>query len=299
MTNTQSRISAELDELGPWDDAGALENDDGQGLDADARELVAYAFDSDNRTLVGLGPVERARRSRRAAEVPDGDRMPHSEPPGPFIADDDDEELKRALRGPRLGPWAAAVPAALAVTAVAVALVRGLTPQAPAANKLAVAAAAQVTPSVAQKLDTASGSEPAPAPAPAPEAAEEAPAEANAANDRHEIQNAPARVEAAPHAALATGSVAAPVLPVKLPELPPPAVVDMSDGTSKGVGTLNVSSSPPANVVLDGRPLGQAPRLVQVPVGIHTVVFIHPLYGRQSRSVKVSAGRMSSASADF
>jgi hypothetical protein len=76
-------------------------------------------------------------------------------------------------------------------------------------------------------------------------------------------------------------------------------VVDLSSGADANVGALTVTSNPPANVVLDGRPLGKAPRIVKVPAGRHTVLFIHPLYGRQSLSVKVAAGATTNASIDF
>jgi hypothetical protein len=86
---------------------------------------------------------------------------------------------------------------------------------------------------------------------------------------------------------------------VKLPELTSPTVVDLSPGADATVGTLDVTSNPPANVVLDGRPIGKAPRVVRVLPGVHTVLFIHPLYGRRSLSVNVSEGRAARASADF
>jgi hypothetical protein len=88
-------------------------------------------------------------------------------------------------------------------------------------------------------------------------------------------------------------------LPVKLNELPPPPVVDMSSNADANVGALNVTSNPPANVVLDGRPLGKAPRVVKVPAGLHIVMFIHPLYGRRTLSVNVGPGATTSASAEF
>jgi hypothetical protein len=69
--------------------------------------------------------------------------------------------------------------------------------------------------------------------------------------------------------------------------------------TASGTGSLNITSSPPSSVVLDGRPLGKAPRIVDVPAGSHTVVFIHPKYGRQSVTVNTLPGRTTSASADF
>jgi hypothetical protein len=86
---------------------------------------------------------------------------------------------------------------------------------------------------------------------------------------------------------------------VRLPDLPPPTLIDRSSGTEANVGIINVTSSPPANVVLDGRPLGKAPRVVRVPAGNHTVVFIHPLYGRRSLKVNVRPGAATSASADY
>ncbi len=68
---------------------------------------------------------------------------------------------------------------------------------------------------------------------------------------------------------------------------------------TSGTGSLNITSSPPSSVILDGRPLGKAPRIVDVQAGAHTVVFIHPKYGRQSVTVNALAGRTTSASADF
>jgi hypothetical protein len=88
-------------------------------------------------------------------------------------------------------------------------------------------------------------------------------------------------------------------LPVKLPEVSSPVIVDRASGTDVNVGTINVTSNPPANVVLDGRPLGKAPCLVRVPAGSHKLVFIHPLYGRRSVKVSVSPGLTTGASAEF
>ena len=283
MTNTESRIAYGLEELAPF----ALENEE-QITEADIHELTAYAFDSDKQTLVGLGPVERAQRSLETAEIPDSERMPQSYSPGPFIAaDEDDDDLLRSLRRPRLASWSLALPT-LVVAVAAVAMVRGLAPQAPpAATKLAVAAVAP--------------------PATAEPIVQQAPAEDMGASEPRSSEPPPAVPPVAPRpatvnvpAALSASVVAVPgALLVKLPELPPPTVVDMSGGSDANAGTINVTSNPPSNVVLDGHPLGKAPRLIQVPVGIHSVVFIHPLYGRQSLSVNVSAGRTAAASADF
>jgi len=57
-------------------------------------------------------------------------------------------------------------------------------------------------------------------------------------------------------------------------------------------GVLNINSTPVANVVLDGRPIGQTPLLgVEVTAGTHTVVFIDPAGGgRAVRSATVEGG---------
>ena len=112
-----------------------------------------------------------------------------------------------------------------------------------------------------------------------------------------------AAMASAPHAVtrtMARNTGAPPVVPVQLAEVPPPSVVTLpNDVAAANLGTVNVTSSPPANVVLDGRPIGKAPRLVQVPAGVHKLVFIHPLYGRQSQSVNVTAGQTASVAASF
>jgi len=118
-------------------------------------------------------------------------------------------------------------------------------------------------------------------------------------NQSPEAERTATRLEAAPGSATAKESVATTAAPVKLQELAAPAVLDMAGGADANAGVIDVTSSPPANVVLDGRPLGQAPRVVKAPPGIHTVLFIHPLYGRQSLSVNVTAGRTSRAAAEF
>jgi hypothetical protein len=62
-------------------------------------------------------------------------------------------------------------------------------------------------------------------------------------------------------------------------------------GLEPGQARLNINSFPVANVVLNGRPLGNTP-LVSVPVkpGVHTILFVHPELGRKRQRVKVSAG---------
>ncbi len=67
-----------------------------------------------------------------------------------------------------------------------------------------------------------------------------------------------------------------------------------------GQGKLNINSIPVSSVILDGRPLGTTPKVgVSVSPGSHTVVFVHPEYGRKVRSVSVSAGGTATAAVRF
>ncbi len=71
------------------------------------------------------------------------------------------------------------------------------------------------------------------------------------------------------------------------------------DSSATPSGMLAISSNPPANVVVDGRPLGKSPRAVDVAPGVHSVVFIHPELGRRSLTVNVTSGKPTAASVDF
>lgn len=281
MTNTDSRNAIKLDELPAWDDAETLDRLAQQITAADTRSLAIYGLDSDNQTLVGIGPIERARRSRAASEEPDSQRMPQSEAPGPFIAAEE-EERPAFMPRRKLGRWAIAVPALLAVAAVLV-LVRGRAPNSPPASKLA-------PPIFAARPPAPDAIEPpviATRPAVLPDLAEdrgEPPSSAVPSPSAQAEVQAPRRVA---------------TLPVKLPEVSLPALVDRSGGTDVNVGTVNVTSNPPASVVLDGRPLGKAPLVVRVPAGVHSLLFIHPLYGRRSLRVNVSPGATAGASIEF
>jgi len=84
----------------------------------------------------------------------------------------------------------------------------------------------------------------------------------------------------------------------KFGELAPPRA-KKKPARSEPLGALDVTSNAPAGLVVDGRPLGKAPRVIQVPSGPHTVLFIHPERGRMSVTVNVKAGRTTSASAAF
>ena len=286
MTNTEGRIAIELDELALGDEAHMHDDAEQQITEADIRELALYDFDSEQRTLVGLGPVERARLARKAAEIQDSQRGPQSESPGPFIADDD--EIPRSFRGRKLGPWAVAAPALLLVAIVALIALRGFAPSAPHG------------PAASQPVNAVVARPPQDVP---PPPAEVAPPPAEVAPPVDLVTKVDTAI--VPEATVSTerARVASPVvasaLPVQLNELPPPPVVDMSSNADANVGALNVTSNPPANVVLDGRPLGKAPRVVKVPAGVHTVMFIHPLYGRRTLSVNVGPNATTSASAEF
>jgi hypothetical protein len=294
MTNTEGRIAIELEELALGDEEQMHEDAEQHITEADIRELALYGFDSEQRTLVGLGPVERARRAREAAAMPDSQRGPQSESPGPFIADDD--EIPSSKRYRKLGPWAVAAPALLLVAIVALVTLRGLAPSAPhvaAASRPVAAVVARPPQDVPPPP-----AEVAPPPtevAPPPAEVAPPPADLVAKIETASMQEATVSTERA----RVPVAVVSSALPVKLNELPPPPVVDMSSGADTSVGALNVTSNPPANVVLDGRPLGKAPRMVKVPAGLHTVMFIHPLYGRRTLSVNVGAGATTSASAEF
>jgi PEGA domain len=67
-----------------------------------------------------------------------------------------------------------------------------------------------------------------------------------------------------------------------------------------GKGTLNINSIPMSNVILDGKPLGQTPKVgVSVSPGPHTVIFVHPEHGRKAKSVTVEAGKTAAAIVRF
>jgi serine/threonine-protein kinase len=81
--------------------------------------------------------------------------------------------------------------------------------------------------------------------------------------------------------------------PVAVKEEPKPA-------PASGKGTLNINSIPVSNVILDGKPLGQTPKVgVSVSPGPHTVIFVHPDFGRKAKSVTVEAGKTAAAIVRF
>jgi serine/threonine-protein kinase len=73
-----------------------------------------------------------------------------------------------------------------------------------------------------------------------------------------------------------------------------------SSSSTAGMATLDVVSTPPSNVVVNGRPLGSTPlRSVKVPAGPQTVVFVHPSLGRKVASTAVAAGGHGTVSVKF
>lgn len=67
----------------------------------------------------------------------------------------------------------------------------------------------------------------------------------------------------------------------------PAAEEDVPAAAPAGTGTVNVYSTPPATVYIDGRRIGMTPKQVNLPAGPHTVVVEDPELGRQSVQVDV------------
>lgn len=283
---TPEMRSIELDPLVPSidEDLEAVEIEQNQVVEAETRVLPAYSFDSDDktlagigtsdsadscevrhfdssdRTLVGIGPAERAKhaklaelasRLQLAESAPESVPVPQSEPPGPFITSNEEDEVPARLPMQKGGPWLVALSGMLAAAA-AFALVRGVSRQTAAPrlhSAMAVASAVELPLAPARE---------APQPT-VPPAAEQREQE---------------------------------------PELAPRHPRAKSAG-AESLGALEVISNPPSGLVLDGRPLGKAPRVIQLPSGPHTVLFVHPERGRMSVTVNVRAGRTTIASADF
>jgi serine/threonine-protein kinase len=70
--------------------------------------------------------------------------------------------------------------------------------------------------------------------------------------------------------------------------------------TATGNGTINMNAIPVSNVLLDGRPMGQTPKMgVSVAPGPHTVMFVNADKGRKSQSVTVVSGKTSTVVVRF
>lgn len=77
-----------------------------------------------------------------------------------------------------------------------------------------------------------------------------------------------------------------------------PAASETAEGEEAAApaatGTVNIYSSPPAAVFVDGARIGTTPRQVTLPVGKHTIVVEDPEFGRQSVQVDVQAKKQHS-----
>ncbi|MDC0740683.1 serine/threonine-protein kinase [Polyangium mundeleinium] len=79
-----------------------------------------------------------------------------------------------------------------------------------------------------------------------------------------------------------------------------PTVGTATPQAAQGNGTLNINSIPVSKVVLDGRPLGNTPKVgLSVPAGTHTVTFVHSERGKQTVTVTVNAGETKTAAVKF
>jgi hypothetical protein len=337
---TPETCSVEFDPLTPSFDGAlnAVESEDNQVLAADTRELPPYSFDSDDktlvgigtsdsadsstvrhfdssdRTLVGIGPAERAKlaqlaqlaqfaqlaqaaelasHSQKAEPAPESiqlphSELPHSEPPGPFVAGGDDEEAPQRLPVQKSESWVFALSAVL-VAAAAVALLRGDVPHRSAPR---LHSASTVAPLTAEEARTRYAQFETAAPASAETSAAVLPAD-----DYRSVQSVEIPITLAPEAP----QPAAPPVTAQRegqPQLAPRRATTKS-AVGEPLGALDVTSNPPSVLVLDGRPVGKAPRVIQLPSGPHTVLFVHPERGRMSVTVNVRAGRTTTASADF
>jgi serine/threonine-protein kinase len=105
---------------------------------------------------------------------------------------------------------------------------------------------------------------------------------------------APAPVERAP-------SRPAPAAPAPVAaRTPAPAAPAPAPAAPKGGNaTLTFTSTPPSNVIFDGRPLGKTPKSASVPPGQHTVVFVHPEMGRKAKSINVNPDQKATLTVKF
>jgi hypothetical protein len=63
--------------------------------------------------------------------------------------------------------------------------------------------------------------------------------------------------------------------------------------------TLTFTSTPPSNVIFDGRPLGKTPKSATVDPGPHTILFIHPEMGRKAKTINVNPGQKATLTVKF
>jgi serine/threonine-protein kinase len=101
-------------------------------------------------------------------------------------------------------------------------------------------------------------------------------------------------VSAAPPPATPRSTPAAP--PAAAPAPATPAAPKAAAGAN---ASLTFASNPPSNVIFDGRPLGKTPKSATVPPGAHTVVFVHPEFGRKAKTINVNPGQKATLQVKF
>ena len=117
---------------------------------------------------------------------------------------------------------------------------------------------------------------------------------ADTASPKEDTQKEPEAPATAKHPATP------PATPTPSPTPKPTPAVKEPPAVASGKGTLNINSIPVSNVILDGKPLGQTPKVgVSVSPGPHTVIFVHPDMGRKAKSVTVEAGKTATAVVRF
>jgi serine/threonine-protein kinase len=79
------------------------------------------------------------------------------------------------------------------------------------------------------------------------------------------------------------------------------AVAAARSGKPRGQGTgiIKANSIPVSEVLVDGRMAGQTPANISAAPGLHTVVFIHPDYGRREVVVQVKPNQDAVAAVRF
>ena len=86
--------------------------------------------------------------------------------------------------------------------------------------------------------------------------------------------------------------------PAPVAATPAPAPAAAAAPTGKKA-SLTFTSTPPSNVVFDGRPLGKTPKSATVDPGTHTILFIHPELGRKAKSINVTPGQKATLTVKF
>jgi len=172
-----------------------------------------------------------------------------------------------------------AVAAIAAVLVVALLVTRGrrAPDQRPASSATASEAARTATPEPARTV----ASEPA-----APEVDEE-PADPMAAGRARGDEEPAAREPRGGKRAGGAAAAAQEPAAKDAKEKEPASGEDEPAAAPAGTGTVNVYSTPPATVYIDGRRIGVTPKQVTLPAGPHTVVVEDPELGRQSVQVDV------------